>query len=426
MLTFYRLLTDSLAWPIWLWLRLRAWRGKEDGSRLSERRGLSSLSRPAGQVVWCHAASVGESLTLLPLIERLTAQARVQVLITTGTVSSAQVMADRLPPNVIHQFAPWDRRPWVNRFLDHWQPALAVRMESEIWPNTLLAAKERNIPTTVINGRLSERSFKRWARFSHTANRLFSELDLAVCQTEVFAGYFGKLGVDDVRIAPNLKLSAAPLPTQDAEVKKVQNNIGERPVWLAASTHMEEERLVIETHNALAEEIETVLTVVVPRHPERGTYFKQRVTARGFCASLRSAEESLNSKTDVYIADTFAELGLFYRVAPVVFMGKSIDAVGGQNPIEPTHFDCAILFGPHMENFEDIARTMVEGNMAIQVTDGAALQNTIKTLLMDENRRTSLSQAAKSLNRLGENGLETTFNALTELLTKSKVNGFRS
>ena len=422
MLTLYRFLTDIAAWPLRFWLNVRAWRGKEDSERLSERRGLPSRLRPQGTLIWCHAASVGESLALLPLIDKFVSEPDTHVLLTTGTVSSAAVMSQRLPSKVTHQFAPWDRRSWVNRFLDHWQPTLALRMESEIWPNSLTALRERNIPIAVVNGRLSDRSFRRWSYLP--AQSLFESIDLVCAQTKVFSDRFQRLGVKDVQILPNLKLSAAPLPAAGPDVEFLRQMIGKRPVWLAASTHPSEDLVVFNAHRAIAQKIEGVLTIVVPRHPHRGLQMKTIASENNVNAAVRSSADSITADTDIYIADTFGELGLFFRVAPVVFMGKSIGIVGGQNPIEPSHFDCAILFGPHMENFEDIADTMVKESMAIQVADGDAFGETVSSLLLDEKKRASLSHNANTLGHRGLEGLETTYDALKGLLPKSANNGF--
>ncbi len=422
MLALYRFLTDISAWPLSLWLLVRAWRGKEDPERLSERQGLPSRRRPEGKLIWCHAVSVGESLALLPLIKKFVSEPDVLVLITTGTVSSAAVMAQRLPPNVVHQFAPWDRRNWVNRFLDHWQPTLAVRMESEIWPNSLTALQDKGVPIAVVNGRLSERSFRRWSCLP--AQSLFSSIGLVCAQTEAFADRFRQLGALNVRAMPNLKLSAALLPAAETDVESLRQEIGNRPVWLAASTHASEDRVALEAHRAIAQKIDSVLTIIVPRHPHLGLQVKKVASEIDLNAALRTNNESITEGTDIYIADTFGELGLFFRVAPIVFMGKSIGVVGGQNPIEPTHFDCAILFGPHMENFEDIAHVMVKENMALQVADGDALQDAVSSLLSDEKMRASLSNNANTLGQRGVDGLETTFNALTRLMSNSAHNGF--
>lgn len=422
-LLLYRFLTDAGAWPLRALLRLRSWRGKEDPARLAERRGLTQLPRPSGHLIWCHAVSVGESLALLSLIKRFCSSPDTHVLLTTGTLSSARLMSDRLPAGALHQFAPWDRRGWVSRFLDHWQPDLAIRMESEIWPNTMRALKDRQIPIAVINARLSDRSMRNWARFPSTARAVFGNIDLTLAQTGTFADRFRGLGARHVDVAANLKLAAEPLGADTNDLAALREQIGTRPVWLAASTHEGEERIALAVHRALSAELPDLLTIIVPRHPGRATEILQFGVELGVTMCQRSRNDSAKIEADVYLADTFGELGLFFRVSPVVFMGKSLTAVGGQNPIEPAHFDCAILFGTHMENFEDIAKTMAGDNMAVQIESGEALEEAVRSFLSDEPRRRSYSTAADALIRHGTEGLEKTHTALQTLLSNSAHNG---
>ena len=422
-MTLYKFLTDIGAWPLRVFLRLRAWRGKEEPTRLAERRGLTEHPRPDGCLIWCHAASVGESLALLSLINRFCSSPQTYVVMTTGTVSSARVMADRLPSGAVHQYAPWDRCGWVAHFLDHWRPNLAVRMESELWPNTLRVLDERKIPTAMVNGRLSDRSLSGWARFPSTAQSVFECVDLVLAQSDAFADAFRRLGARNVNVTANLKVSADPLPVSVADFDVLRNNLGARPVWLAASTHDGEERIAIDIHCALAADIPGLLTIIVPRHPHRGSEITQLAADRGVTASQRSAGGIVQTDTDVFIADTIGELGLFFRLSPVVFMGKSLSATGGQNPIEPAHFDCAILFGSHMENFEDIAETMISEGVALQVANGEMLENEIRSLLRDEARRSALSTAADALIQRGAEGLEKTHTALQTLLSETTHHG---
>ena len=419
----YRLLTYIAAWPLRVVLRWRSWRGKEDPARLAERRGLSPLPRPEGRLIWCHAASVGESVGLLPLIDRICSSPKTHVLLTSGTTTSAQIMAQRLPDGATHQFAPWDRRAWVSSFLEHWQPDLAIRMESELWPNTQLLMHERHIPVAVINARLSAGSARGWSRFGAMAKTVFGSIDLVVAQSATFAAAFEHLGARHVKVAPNLKLSANALPVDREALTVLQGSIGARPVWLAASTHDGEEQIAMDVHRSVSKDVPELLTIIVPRHPDRGGDIRQLAAGSGLPVSLRSTNDSIDAETDIYVADTLGELGLFYTVSRVVFMGKSLTATGGQNPVEAAHFECAILFGIHMENFEDIAETMLAAGMAEQVDSQETLENAVRSLLMNDLRRDVLSASASSMVKSGPDGLDQTYGALLTLMDGSDGNG---
>jgi 3-deoxy-D-manno-octulosonic-acid transferase len=417
--TLYRILTDLSAWPIRAWLRMRAWRGKEEPSRLRERRGLTEMPRPAGRLVWCHAASVGESTALLPLIKMIGTLPETSVLLTTGTATSARLMAERLPEGAIHQFAPWDRRIWIARFLDHWQPDLAVRMESELWPNTLAALRDGGIATAIVSARLSDTSVRGWRRVPSVARDIFNGVSLVLAQTEEHAARYGALGAKQVMVGGNLKLAAPPLPARPRDVDALTSAVGSRPVWLAASTHAGEEETAFDVHTALRESYPGLLTIVAPRHPDRTDSILALAKSRHLTVAVRSRAELPAEDTDIYLADTLGELGVMYSCAKVVFMGKSLKAHGGQNPLEPLHFGCAIVFGPHMENFEDLAPQMVSAGMAVQIAAADQLAAAIGRLIGDAAARGNLTAASARLSDEGRRILDGTYKALTDLLDAS-------
>jgi 3-deoxy-D-manno-octulosonic-acid transferase len=409
MLSLYAFLTDIAAGPLRALLRIRAWRGKEEPLRLAERRGLSALHRPEGAVVWCHAASVGESLALLPLIQSLMNIPGTYVLLTTGTATSARLMAERLPTRVIHQFDPMDRRGWISRFLGHWQPNIAVRMESELWPNTLVALKDGDVPVVIINGRLSDSTVKGWTRFPGAAKSVMNCVDLVLAQSKEHAEKFRRLGARQVETAPNLKLAAPPLPVNQKTLASLRSLVGDRPLWLAASTHPGEEDIIFSIHKTLAKKHPDLLTMIAPRHPHRGPEIAKQSLKANLETAQRSAGQDITSATSIYVADTLGELGSLFTVAPIVFMGKSLTvrngAKGGQNPIEPAHFECAIVFGPHMENFDDVAAMMVREKMALQVANENELAVTLGTLLDSSEDRRVMALSAKQITVSGSDAL---------------------
>ncbi|OFX07331.1 MAG: 3-deoxy-D-manno-octulosonic acid transferase, partial [Alphaproteobacteria bacterium RIFOXYD12_FULL_60_8] len=341
MLGLYRFATGALGPLIRLYLERRKALGKEDPLRFEERLGHPSRPRPPGALIWVHAASVGESLSVLPLVERVCVERpAVNVLVTTGTLTSARLMAERLPQRAFHQYVPVDRAAYVRSFLDHWKPDLALWVESEFWPNLLTATAARGIPLVLVNGRISDRSFLGWKKYPGLILTLLQSFTLALGQTEVDRDRLRDLGAKNPECLGNLKFAAPPLPVDPATLDELRLNVMGRPLWLAASTHPGEEALAGRVGRALGE---NVLTVMVPRHPQRGEAIAADLRAQGHVVARRSIGDPLTLTTTVYLADTLGELGLFYRLCPVVFMGKSLLTLGGQNPFEPVRLGRGVL-----------------------------------------------------------------------------------
>jgi len=397
MLSLYRWATTLGGPAIQFYLSRRMAMGKEDPQRFGERLGRPGLPRPSGPVVWVHAASVGESISVLPLIVRVRARRPDStVLLTTGTVTSARLMAERLPAGAMHQFVPVDRVGYVRGFLDHWRPDLALWAESEFWPNLIGETAKRRIPIVLVNGRVSDRSFARWRRHRGTIKKLLGGFRLCLGQSQADAERLRELGAPAVASPGNLKLAAPPLPADPAKLADLQGQIAGRPVWVAASTHAGEEALGGRVHRQLAPSHPGLLTLIVPRHPERGAGIAQELAADGLVVARRSAGGRITEATDVYVADTIGELGIFYRLADVAFIGKSLVPLGGQNPLEAACLDCAVLFGPHMANFREIAARLKESGGAEEVADEAALVAVLGRLLTDDEARRAQAAAASA------------------------------
>jgi 3-deoxy-D-manno-octulosonic-acid transferase len=416
-LSLYRFATIAGGLPIRQYLRRRMARGKEDPVRFAERMGEASASRPAGPLVWLHAASVGEAMSVLTLIRRISEYRRdLTLLVTTGTVTSAQLMAERLPAHAIHQFVPVDRPAWVRRFLDHWRPDLAVWVESELWPNLLEETRARGIPAVLLNARMSARSHRNWRRLPSMARRLLGAFHLCLTQDETMAERLRDLGAANVKTVGNLKYGADRLPCREDGLAQLRDAVGDRPLWLAASTHPGEEERVAEAHEALANQRHALLTILVPRHPERGDEVADLLRQRGLQVARRSAGESPDSKTDIYLADTLGELGLFYRLSPVAFLGGSLVPVGGHNPIEPARLGCAVVFGPDMTNFAAISALLLEEQAAVQVPDVAALAHTVDHLLDRPEDRRVLAERGRELAEREAGVLDRVLNELAPFL----------
>jgi 3-deoxy-D-manno-octulosonic-acid transferase len=391
-LILYRLLSRAAApfTPILLARRVR--RGKEHLQRLSERRGESRIARPDGPLVWLHGASVGELSSVLPLIERIRARGIVMV-VTTGTVTSGGLAEQRLPRGVIHQFVPLDVPRFVSRFLDHWRPDLALFVESDLWPNMIIEASARGVPMVLVNGRLSEDSFRRWRRLPGSIAHLLRQLDLCLAGTAGDATRFGELGAPQVIVTGNLKLDVPAPPADAAALNALRDVIGGRAVVAAASTHAGEEGVVVEAHVRLRTKFPGLLTLIAPRHPERGPGVAEIVAAAGLTAALRSRGELPKRTTEIYIADTVGELGLLYRLAPAVFIGGSFVKHGGQNPIEAAKLGCAILHGPHVWNFAEIYAALDGAHGAISVEEPDRLAAHLAAWLTDPDSWAEVAKA---------------------------------
>jgi len=384
-LKIYRALTAALSPFAGLLIKTRERRGKEDPTRRNERLGRPLRPRPPGKLVWFHAASVGETLAILPLIDALSeARPELQFLLTTGTVTSAKIAGERLKRNAIHQFAPLDVPHFVRGFLDHWKPDLAVFTESEIWPNLILESSARGIPLTLVNARMTERSYRRWRRNKGVARPLFSRFALVLAQNEMLARRFASLGAPKAVAAGNLKVDSPPPPIDLDEYARLKHMLGNRPVLIAASTHEGEESIVADAHLLLARTVPGIATVIAPRHPERGPAIAQALREKGLQVSLRSRGEPADAACQIYIADTIGELGLFYKIATIAFIGGSLVEHGGQNPIEAVRQGVMVLTGPSHSNFADAYRVLLQHKAAIEVDSAEEIAEEAGRLLADE------------------------------------------
>lgn len=377
-------------------LKRRLEKGKEDAERIDERIGQPSAPRPDGLLVWIHGASVGESLSVLPLVERL-AEKRpgAHFLVTTGTVTSAKLMAERLPESATHQFIPLDHPDYVQRFLDHWKPDAALFVESEFWPNLISKARAQVDFMALVNGRVSPKSFESWTRRPHSIEYLLSSFDVIMGQDRQNAERLEKLSGRKVETFGNLKNAAPALPGAVDDVDALRKAIGDRPVWLAASTHPGEEEGVLEAHRLLAEKFPTIMTLLAPRHPERGNEVSAIAQELNLKAQLRSSERTPKPETEIYIADTLGELGLFYRLSTISFVGGGLTPKGGHNPLEPARLGSAILHGPYTFNFVETYSEMRSGGGAALVRNERELATAVRRLLSDEKTRLTMSSAAR-------------------------------
>ena len=377
----------AMAYPmVGTYVGWRTTRGKEDRVRRRERYGHASQPRPDGPLIWVHAASVGETVAVIPMLEAIAGHG-VNLVLTTGTVTSAKVAEDRLARTVIHQYVPLDLKPAVSRFLDHWRPDLAIIAESEIWPNTILELGSRRVPQVLVNGRLSDRSFRTWKKWTGLAEALFENMSHVIAQSEVDGERFRALGARPVTVSGNLKVDTTPPPADERSVVMLKRQIGHRPTWAAISTHDGEEIVAAEVHSMIRGRHPHLLTIIVPRHPDRAVALAVELAAMGFRVVRRSTGERIRADTDILLGDTIGEMGLYLRLTEIAFVGRSLTSEGGKNPLEPAMLDTAVLAGRNVQNFREAYQRLIDSGGAKIVRDRDMLAGAVNFLLVNEGAR---------------------------------------
>lgn len=387
----YRWLGTAIYPFFWSYLALRAAKGKEDPARRRERYGYPSAPRPQGPLVWFHAASVGETNAVTPLIKEIRRRG-IAVVLTTGTTTSARVAAERLGSAVVHQYVPLDFKPAVSRFLEYWQPDLAIIAESEIWPMTIIELGRRHIPQVLVNGRLSDRTFARWRRRPSLADALFENLALVIAQSDADAERFRTLGALPVTVSGNLKVDNEAPPHDPRDLREYRQQIGARKTWAAISTFEGEENAAGTVHQALKERT-GLLTIIVPRHPERCDAIESALVAKGMKVARRTRGDPVTPDIDILLGDTIGEMGLFLRLTEVAFVGRSLFAEGGQNPLEPAMLGCAVLSGGNVQNFRETYQMLAKNGSAKIVRDTEMLAKGVNYLLANDDMRRSMIDA---------------------------------
>lgn len=386
-------------------LKKRVAQGKEDPDRLKERYGLATVDRGKFPVLWVHAASVGESLSVIELIHRLhELYPHVTILMTTQTRTSADLVKKRLSSIIQHQYLPYDIPLWVDNFLDYWKPSYVLWVESELWPNMLKALHRRKIPITLLNGRLSDRSFRRWQTLKLFFKPPLHCFETCLVQSEEQKSRFLALGARDVVALGNIKYASAPLPVVAEDLKILSACLKDRPVWTVASTHPGEEAFILEAHCRLKEIFPHLLTLLVPRHPHRGD--ELMVLLNAFKIKRRSLGELPTKETEIYLADTLGELGLFYRVAPIAFVGGSWVTIGGHNIIEPAQLGVAVMHGPHMHNFREVLASFKEAQAHVEIGSVDALVEACQNFWLNPDYLRTMQERAQLLAYQHQNVLD--------------------
>ncbi|HOO49712.1 MAG TPA: 3-deoxy-D-manno-octulosonic acid transferase [Alphaproteobacteria bacterium] len=368
--------------------RVRA--GKEDPKRLEERFGQASLPRPQGVLLWVHVASVGEAQSMLPMISLFLDQnPQAHAMVTTITRTAALLLEKRLPERAFHQYLPIDRPKWVRRFMDHWAPNIVLWAESELWPFIVAEIGKRRIPAALLNARMSPKSFRNWRYARGLSEKILSSFTIILTQTDQDRYYYDQLGARSVVTSDNIKYCASPLPYDAIELSDLQKAIGDRPVWVYASTHQGEEELALETHLALVNDYPDLLTIVVPRHPERSASIESTYQERRVSYGTKTKNRTPNHEHSLFVVDTLGDLGLFYALSPIACIGRSFsdDGGGGHNPLEAALLRCAVLHGPHVQNLQEIFDQMDAAQASIPLDHKDELAERLRALFASQMLR---------------------------------------
>ena len=392
-----------------------------EARRIRERAGRASLDRrPPGELIWFHGASVGESLSVLSVIDRLARRRPdAHFLVTSGTASSAQILARRLPPRALHQFAPLDAPQYIDRFLDHWQPRAGIFVESELWPGMLVRARDRGLRLALLNARLSEKSARGWARHPDTARMVLDCFDILLTQNATIAERLRLMGADAERLSvgANLKAAAAPLPVDEITRDELRRALGDRPAWAASSTHPGEDEIVLDAHALVLERHPDALLLLIPRHPERGDDLQRMIAERGLACTRRSAGERITAATQVYLADTLGETGTWYAACPLILLGGSLlPDIGGHNPFEPAVSGAAVLTGPHVANFSETFGPMIDRGAATEVATPTEIAGTVGDWLASPALLAEKRAAARAFARTEASALDQVIDRMIDCL----------
>ena len=413
----YKLLT-YLFYPFTpFFLFLRKLKKKEHSIRYKEK--LSQINTPRGEgfLIWFHVVSVGEAISILPLIENFEQDEKIKrILITSITVSSAEVLKKKFNKNtkVIHQFLPLDIPKFVKNFLKHWSPNLSIFIDSEIWPNLIFQIKERNIPLLMVNGRITKKTFSRWKFSKNFSKKIFEKFDLCIAANNETENYLKILGAQNIKNYGNLKFANTKLNSNNNLNSAFLNKIKNRKIWCAASTHPSEEIFCAKTHLMLKKNYNNILTIIIPRHVDRIKTINDELSNLNLTISLFSKFDQMNTDTDILLIDSYGEASKFYNISKCVFLGKSLIKSlindGGQNPIEPSRLGCKIFHGPNVSNFTEIYEYLKSLGVAEQVSSPEEL---IQSL--DEEFKEDKANNNQAIEKIDNYGLNILNNVIKEI-----------
>jgi 3-deoxy-D-manno-octulosonic-acid transferase len=398
--TWYKIFT-YLFYPFApIYLYIRKLKKKEDSLRYKEKLSKIETYRKKGFLIWIHVASVGEAMSIIPLIENLIKEEKINtILLTSITLSSGRILKEKYNQNqkVIHQFLPLDIPIFVNKFLNHWKPNLSVFIDSEIWPNLILTTKKKKIPLLLLNARITKKTFKRWKFLKEFSKKIFTKFDLCIASNKESEEFLKLLGAKNIKNYGNLKFSNIKNSFKRNLDPTFLYKIKNRKVWCAASTHNNEEILCGETHLEIKKKYNNIFTIIIPRHINRVNKIKEDLLNLGLKVSTYSKLEEVSSSTDILIVDAYGESLKFYNISKSVFVGKSLiknlTMDGGQNPIEPARLGCTIFHGPHVSNFTEIYNFLKKLNVTKEINNSSELSlSLVEKFNQNDNKNDNISE----------------------------------
>jgi 3-deoxy-D-manno-octulosonic-acid transferase len=416
----YNVTLNILTPFIYIYILIRIFKGKEDLKRIKERFGVYKKTFSEGGVIWFHAASLGEAISLLTLVEKLTASfPKCNFLFTSGTVNSAKVLAQRLPKNAIHQYIPIDKKSYVNRFLNHFKPDVGIFVESELWPNLIIESSKKNVELILVNAKLSDKSYQKAKKHKEFYKLLFSKFSLVMAQSDEYKEKLTPFVSNYLVVIKNLKFDSNPLKADAIEVGNYLNQLRDKKVFLAVSTHEGEEQIIINAHRKLKEKFKNLVTIICPRHPIRTKSIEKLIEKAGLNYALRTNTKSISASLDIYLVNTVGELGLFFRIAEFCFVGGSlVPNVGGHNPIEPAKLNLAVLSGSYVENFKEIYEEMQKSGAVRIVEDENDLIQKVDLLFSDKVLLKSSVSASFKYTHEKSGGTKEVLKAILPILQK--------
>jgi len=404
-LKIYFFATRYFEFLLFIFLKYRLIKGKEDKKRILERKGISNLSRPLGSLIWFNAASVGESLSILNLIENLGKNnKKLKFLITTTTISSSLILKKMMPRNCIHQFSPIDTFSATKNFLDHWKPNLIIFVESEFWPRVIFEIKKRHIPLGLINARIEKKTFENWLKIKITSKQILDKFDFIYANDHLAAKRLLSLGIIEKNLlgVASSKEQAKPLSYELNEYHILKEIFKNKKIWIAASTHEGEEEIIVNAQKKLHDIDKNFLLILIPRHPNRVEQIFRKIKSNAHIIKIRSKEQKITEKTSIYLADTLGELGLWYNISKIVFLGGSLVKIGGHNPYEPCRFGSAIITGPHIYNFQKAYDQLNDRGAIIYIKNIQELVESVKILSNNDNANLIGQKGLKYVNSLSD------------------------
>jgi len=398
MLFIYRILINIILIISPLIIIIRILKKKEHLIRFREKLTFFSKKRSGGKLIWFHGSSVGELLSVIPVIERLEKNKSInKILITSSTLSSSNILEKFNFKKTIHQFFPIDSNYFSKRFINHWKPSAVFFIESEIWPNFIFNIKKKNIPLMLLNARITKRSFKKWKKVPRFSKKIFECIDIALAQNNETKKYLKLLGVKKIKLLGNLKFTETKIKNK----KKINNNLkkffNSKRLWCASSTHNEEELIVAQAHKSLKKNYKNLLTVIIPRHIDRVKKISKEIKSLNLAVHLHSSKNKIKKNTEIYIVDTYGETDTFFKLCKTVFLGGSLVKHGGQNPLEPARLGCKVFHGPHINNFKEIYSLLDNKKITVKVNNLNQLALKLNTILKKDINSIKLIYELKKL-----------------------------